>query len=291
MPPILPKRALIKGMRVVSSELARWATALSSSPSVSGADRLLLRRNSRFDGIFAGRRCFVLGNGPSLNALNLESLTGEISIACNGFSCHPILDTWQPYALCLADPDYFLHADRFAAEFKRIGKRMPTTEVFAPLEGVRVLSECGAIRPDFLNFCCLHSNMVYHRTFSVDLTMPVPMGQTVTLFAIAVSLYLGCDPIYLLGMDHDFLAQPKKPTHFSDDYDTGDSPEEVLSYSSWSYLRLIRAVGNMFEGHSNLRRVAQGRGQRIINASAGGFLDVYPRVVFSELFDGTTGLH
>src|SRR5207244_3826243 len=53
------------------------------------------------------KRCFVLGNGPSLQRENLSPLAGEITFVMNSFFDNPILHEWQPTYHCLSDPAYF----------------------------------------------------------------------------------------------------------------------------------------------------------------------------------------
>ncbi len=39
---------------------------------------------SRFKNKYSGKRCFIVGNGPSLNKLDLKKLDGEYTFAVNG---------------------------------------------------------------------------------------------------------------------------------------------------------------------------------------------------------------
>jgi len=42
-----------------------------------------MRRLSTFGGVHKGKRCFVLGNGPSLKQTDLSRLNGEFTICTN----------------------------------------------------------------------------------------------------------------------------------------------------------------------------------------------------------------
>ena len=52
------------------------------------------------------RRCFVIGNGPSLKAMNLAPLSGEFSIGANSFYKHPQADAVNLRFLCIFDPHF-----------------------------------------------------------------------------------------------------------------------------------------------------------------------------------------
>ena len=43
----------------------------------------LIKRNLRFKNMFDGKRCFVLGNGPSLNKIDFSLLKDEYTFTCN----------------------------------------------------------------------------------------------------------------------------------------------------------------------------------------------------------------
>jgi len=262
------------------------AEAIEQHPMLSAEERKILARNERFRGIYAGRRAFVVGNGPSLNKIPLERLKCELVFAVNGFASHEILDTWQPIALALTDPVYFERPDTFAAEFARTRTRLKDCSFFVPLAYRRAVERYSLLPLNRCFYSHMSGSMARQRIFPVDLTGPVPNSQTVTLFAILLSLYMGCNPIYLVGMDHDFLATPKNPTHFSSAYesDLSENDKTKIGFQNWTYLQLIDAVKLMFEGYANLKNVATKRRQIIYNASVGGYLDVFPRVTFDDIF-------
>ncbi len=276
----------MKLLRTASAKAIDTACRLDSRVLLTREEKELLARNRRFCDQHKGRRAFVLGNGPSLNQLCLDHLEKEVVFAVNGFACHPIIDTWQPAALALADPLYFEKHEAYAGEFQLMRAKLPTSVFFLPLVFHQIVSKFRLLPAERCFYASLNGNMAYHRRVSVDLTGSVPGGQTVTLFAIQAALYMGCNPIYLIGMDHDFLANPKSATHFSSSYESTVEKEyqDQHRFTNWNYLDLIHAVGRMFQGYVNIRRVAEARGQKVFNATAGGFLDVFPRVDFDQLF-------
>jgi len=275
-----PVRALEVSLRSAGAWLLQCSRQLDGIRCLDGETRRLLERNRSFHNQHRGRRAFVLGNGPSLNCHDLGVLKDEVVLVSNGFACHPILQAWQPQALGLSDPLYFEHPDEFAGEFARMRERLHC-DFFAPIAAREVIAARGFLPLDRCYFHYGHGSMAEHRSWTLDLTRPMPSGQTVTLLLICIALYLGCDPVYLVGMDHDFLASPKKQTHFSEDYESGVN---VPTYTSFGYRQLMEACALMWRGYENVARVAAQSGQRIFNASEGGFLDVFPRVGYRQLF-------
>src|SRR5262245_5181947 len=58
----------------------KHALASRGSP-ISANERKLLQLANRY----AGRRCVIIGGGPSLKQMNLDLLSGEVTFCVNGF--------------------------------------------------------------------------------------------------------------------------------------------------------------------------------------------------------------
>jgi hypothetical protein len=98
--------------------------------------------------------------------------------------------------------------------------------------------------------------------------------RTTFMMAIQVAAYLGFSEICLLGTDYDYLEQFDKDgvDRFYDDEKginevRSSTKEEIFYgyYQAWKEFRLIKEF-------------LSSRDQYIFNATAGGMLDVYPRV-------------
>ncbi len=280
----LVRRIARRGFAQTASLFGQIAYSLERHPLLAEADRAVLQRNRRFSMRYQGKRAFVIGTGPSLNSQNLGWLANDLVFAANGFWRHPILVNWQPVSLALADPDYFNGSGVWNSEFAGLRRVASTSVFFVPLNARSVIQSQGWLPEDRTFYCAMYGNMARVKNFSYDLTQPIPGCQTVSLFSIMIALYMGCNPIYLVGMDHDFLATPSKPTHFYEGNDLPENSPEVDTFSTWSYDKLMAAVLDMWGGYRNLKRMAASQGQYIYNATAGGFLDVFPRVNFESLF-------
>ena len=279
--PDFPIRLLSYTLRRAGEFALRQGRRLECIRIPDRETRRLLASNKEFEGCFRGRRAFVVGNGPSLGHHDLTLLADEIVMVSNGFACHPILSQWQPFSLTLVDPLYFERWEEFRVEFERIRSNLRCL-IFIPASAREVVIRHRLLPLERCRFVGHAGSMAYHDSWHPDLTQVIPGAQNVVLQLIASALYMGCDPIYLVGLDHDFLASPKKATHFSADY---ESDVKLDLYPSWEYIKLIRACELMWLGYENISKVAGCRGQRIINASQGGYLDVFPRADYRLLFE------
>jgi len=139
-----------------------------------------------------GKRCFVVGNGPSLNDIDMTRLEDEITLGSN--RCYLGYEKWG-FAFTYWGLTDWLQIEEYAHEYeKNIPKE--TTKFFPfdylPFLGfenacpVRITFRNMEI-PKFSDRCdCLH------------------LGSTVTYFLIQVAAVMGCDPIILVGTDHRY---------------------------------------------------------------------------------------
>lgn len=264
--PDLPIRLLSYALRRVGEYALLQGRRLECTRILDRPTRELLEANKEFEGCFRGRRAFVVGNGPSLRHHDLTPLSDEVVMVSNGFACHPILSQWQPFSLTLIDPLYFERWEEFRVEFERMRSNLRCL-FFIPASARETVIRHRLLPIERCKFVSHAGSMAYMKSWVPDLTRVTPGAQNVTLQLIVSALYMGCDPIYLIGLDHDFLATPKKATHFSDDY---ESDVKIGLYPSWEYIKLIRACELMWLGYESIAKVAARRGQRIINASNGG---------------------
>lgn len=283
----LARRGAGRGFRRAGSFFEQIAFDLEQRTLLTDTDREILQRNKILLNCHRAKRAFVIGNGPSLNTQDLSLLKNELTFVTNGFWRHSILKTWQPASLLLADPEYFTRASAWAEEFMGMRRAVTGGIFFVPLWAHSVVKSQGLLSSDRTFYAAFYSNMARTRKFQIDLTKPIPGCQTVPLFAITVALYMGCNPIYLLGMDHDFLVKTINMPHF---YQKDDIEGKAMQYQCdagcglWSYDQWMVAVLDMWRGYRNLKGMAEAKGHDIYNATAGGYLDVFPRIKYENLF-------
>ena len=216
-----------------------------------------------------GERCFIIGNGPSLNQTDLSLLKDEISFGMN----------------------------RIYLMFEELG--FPTTYFFAI--NTLVIEQCAMeIRalpiPKFLTWrsrrwtsgdpgtIFVDTDYRGLEAFSTDLTGRVFEGGTLTYVALQAAYWMGFQEVILVGIDHRYLTQGRAnatvvsrgedPNHFHPGYFGRGFRWQLpdLEASERSY-QLARAA---FEAD----------GRRIVDATVGGQLEVFPKVDYLSLFAG-----
>lgn len=222
---------------------------------------------------YAGRRCFVIGNGPSLKKLDLTKLKDEITIGSNGlFLIFKEMDFVPTFYTI---EDRLVAADRFREAHAIAG----AVKVY-PRDLQRILGDS----PDtvWLNFRRAYFNFP---KFSEDLPKVCYWGGTVTHMNLQLAFWLGCSEIYMIGFDHNYIvpgdasvqgaiitSQSDDPNHFHPDY--------FGKGYRWHDPQVERMERSYIVARTHFERA----GRKVFNATAGGHLEVFPRRDYRELF-------
>jgi len=276
--------AILRRTGSLLNRLAELAYFRGSEPKLSAEHKSLLQQNEKLRGRHAGQRCFVIGNGPSLKKQDLAPLADEVTFVMNAFWKHPILDTgWQPKYFCFADAFCYDGTEAVKQFFQSIRERAHSAEYIFPLEGKPVIERDGLLPLEATHFVKFQGQPL---GFSIgdtfDLTRPVPFPFSTAQLAIMAGMFMGCSPIYLMGLDHDWLAHRGQDTHFFSGRSI-ENHQTATGQLDYSYESEIEAMGKLWKGYRKLSEFAEAHRIRIFNATAGGFLDVFERVKYESV--------
>jgi FkbM family methyltransferase len=234
------------------------------------------------------RRCFVIGNGPSLNDTDLSLLAGEVTFAVNGFFLKARELTWSP--------TFYVVEDHLVAEDRAddINAIDDSIKLF-PANLAYCLSE-----DDRTTFFDHRPRISYPRgfDFSMDADRRTYAGCTVAFTCLQLAAFLGFQEIYLIGVDADY-AIPDDALRSSAygvqilDMKSDDPNHFDPDYFGKGYRWHDPQVDKMLEAYGEAKVVAEQHGIRILNAGIGGKLEVFPRVEYQSVFDAapTLGTH
>ena len=191
-------------------------TADTSRPTSSDRTRVdaaethdLLMRNRELKDRHAGRRCFVIGNGPSLRNADLARLRGEVTFVMNDFWRHPdaraaLRPTWYLNGH-MTHRDMNLYIERFEAmkQFDRKTEFIFMLPTDSHEFDVRELAEyCGSPVGSDPYYCRARCGTSSSEAISCDLSSALIRAKRTSSYAIEAAVYMGCSEICLLGFDH-----------------------------------------------------------------------------------------
>jgi hypothetical protein len=249
-----------------------------------------IARNAALRNLYRGRqRCFVIGNGPSLRKYDLSCLRNEIVFVANYFNLHPQCRDVSPRYYCFDDPNAFftgtfgdqLEGDR-SAWFEDVCLKAPEAQFLVPLEAKGVIESNKWFAGRQIWYVARRQPSVELGFAESDLTRYIAHGQgTLAALAIPAAIYMGLSTIYLLGCDANWwvanLAREDldaEHQHFYDRNPFVASRESNLR--DFGLERELRDLSDHFKSLRLLREHAHDLGVKIVNASGGGILDVFP---------------
>jgi hypothetical protein len=229
------------------------------------------RRLEQLRGRYRGKRCFVMGNGPSLRQTDVTLLCDEVTIASNGIF---LLFEDMGYR-----PTFLTVEDRLVAEDRaeELNSISGTQKIFA-----RDLWYC--LKPDewtlYVNFVREYEGFP---KFSDALDRVTYWGGTVSVLNLQLAYHLGCSPIYLIGFDHTYTV-PATVSNSPVITSEGDDPNHFHpDYFGKGYRWHDPQIDRMEAGFRACRAFLEAHGVKVYNATAGGKLEVFDRVDYDSV--------
>ncbi|MBW2725560.1 MAG: hypothetical protein JRE71_14335 [Deltaproteobacteria bacterium] len=219
-----------------------------------------------------GQRCFILGNGPSLAKMDLRPLAGEWTFGLNRI--YLLFDQMQmgfePSYYCAAND---LVLDQFASDIAALS--MPK---FLNWNGRRHFDRADE------SVLLLRQALGLSDFFGVDLRRPICSGGTVTYLALQVAYYMGFHQVVLIGVDHSFTDKgtPNRTETRTAELDENHfHPNYFPKGSRWQLPDLPRSEA----AYRLAREAFEADGREIIDATAGGALEVFEKVDYDALVE------
>jgi len=291
---------ILRGARKVLRSTGQWllndahridsyVRSIDRARALSPESRLILEKNRIFRNKHHEQRCFIIGNGTSLKTQDLSPLANELTFVMNAFWKHSIVEKWQPTYYFLCDPLFFDGSEPMKEFFRRLSTRIHNSTFFVPLSAAKAVQKQELLPQEQTYYVAFADALSSSKITDIDLSNFVPDVINVSQFCIMVAMYMGCSPIYLLGLDHDWLSHRGKDQHFYSSYvGLEKHPKFRPNLEDWSYKYNMECVLTLWRGYENLLEYANQKGTRILNATNGGFLDVFERINYKEVIDRAT---
>ncbi|MEI6725434.1 MAG: hypothetical protein WCN81_04330 [Actinomycetes bacterium] len=240
-------------------------------------------QNARFKDLHLGRPAFVVGNGPSLATQDLSALEGQLLFTMNSFDRHPLCGLLRPRYHFLGDPEIKDSSPKQEAYLQRIAAGMEESVFFVPAEPLSDSPTLHRWHADGRMFPVPMIGALAMEPVDVfDMCVGLPGVHTSAQLALMAAVFMGCEPIYLTGLDSDWAASFDRDRHFYGERELDESWD-------WAYEPILEETYYMFRGYRHLWDYCKGRGVHIYNCTAGGFLDVFPLKSLDEAIGEVRG--
>jgi len=231
------------------------------------------------------KRCFVIGNGPSLKNMDLSLLKNEWTIGANSFYMHKDADESNLNYLCIGDPTFMEDNENNIKWHKLIEKKMPDTALLLNPVGSKIFKKYDIYSNHDIYYFHRGVSVQYYDEVNFNLTKPINNGVTTgSMLSIPLAIYLGFKEIILIGFDCNWLDNFEGSYHFYDKHKLYPIFDSSKADSRWPRYEdhLINALRDIMS-HRLIAENTKKYKVDIKNATIGGRLDMYPRINYSEI--------
>jgi hypothetical protein len=245
-----------------------WIERLPEVPSayLHPWRRQSIKRLQKYSNVHTGERCFIIGNGPSLAKTDLTRLKNEFTMGLNRiYLMFPELGFQTSYYLSIND----LVVEQCAADIQKL-----TIPRFIAWRSHKWL------QPD-PNLIFLYTSYT-GPSFSKSATGRLWEGATVTFVALQIAFFLGFQEVILIGVDHNFVSQGKPNTTV---ISQGDDPNHFSpAYFGKGFRWQLPDLETSEKGYRLAKDAFESSGRKVLDATIGGKLSVFPKVDYDRLF-------
>jgi hypothetical protein len=225
-----------------------------------------------FKDIHLGKRCFIIGNGPSLNISDLEKLKSEKTFAANYIESLFERTSWRPVYYTCVDIDVF----------NDLKNMIPFKGVLGCFIQYSCAKKCNrgiannVYSLNLLEYYTVHKKnaLDLNQIIYSDISSCISPVRTVTFVNIQLAIYMGFKEIYLLGVDHNYK---KDCRNHAEGMKENGKEYDYLKWNKCSTQDYLIA-----KKHCDLHDI------KIYNATRGGELDVFDRIKFDDIINDTT---
>jgi len=242
-------------------------TTLYPSAAFHPLRRKSIQALSNFRDKHKGQRCFIIGNGPSLQKTDLSFLKNEYTFGMNRiYLMFPDLGFSTSYYISVNS----LVIEQCAEDIRRI-----TVPKFLSWRSKEYINPTE-------DTIFLHTTYSGPK-FARDIRSRLWEGATVTYIALQIAFYMGFDQVILIGVDHNFETKGKPNTTITSQ---GDDPNHFNpNYFGKGFRWQLPDLDTSEKAYRMANEAYRKANKEILDATVDGKLQIFPKVNFNSLFN------
>jgi hypothetical protein len=260
--------------------------------------RASIQRLAEMKDIHKGKRCFIIGNGPSLRNTDLQRLRGEYTFGMN--------------RVYLAFPEWAFTTSYLVSVNSLVIEQCASDLLYQPMpvflswrsrqhlqmasaaEHNSVSSLENALPPSHAalddqpaSFAKNNRPIFLHTTytgprFTQDARRRLWEGATVTYVCLQLAYYMGFEEVILIGVDHSFATKGKPNTTIVSE---GDDPNHFAAgYFGKGFRWQLPDLDTSEVGYWMAKQAYEQACRRVLDATVGGKLEVFKKIDYNGLF-------
>ncbi len=252
-----------------------------------------LMRNQVFCDIHKGKRCYILGGGPSLKQFDLNKINDEVVFAVNEFYLLGNVVNINYYVA--ADPYYWdakVISDtkgRFFDGIKELEKNNPNIKYWFPVQFCDVMKSIG-IQWNNLFYFFPGRHWDRRIDYNIDLTKRIMVRWSVIQYCIQMAVYMGIKEVFLLGCEETRIISLLND--YLDDsgyeYAYSISEDDMKSFRNFfneiSIYNHLYGFSNILKGYGEMQELCFNNGIKLYTCAKRTLVKDVPYFDYRELF-------
>jgi len=230
---------------------------------------------------FKGERCFIIGNGPSLNKIDLDLLKDEYTFGVNSIFLKSKNGGFKPTFYIVEDRHVMNDNIKEINEYE-IGYKFFATEYKSKIYNKKNTLFYNMNKGFYQDYSPNYEKPM----FSIDASDQMFCGQSVTIQNLQLAYYLGFKEVYLIGMDFSYDI-PKSA--IVEENGTITSTEDDTNHFDGTYFGKGKKwhdpkLYNVLKSYKMCKIMYEFDNRTIYNSTVGGKLELFDRKKFISLF-------
>lgn len=213
---------------------------------------------------YAGKRLFLICNGPSIKDMDLSHLKDEYTMCLNRFYIYFDKIGFTPnFLVCVEE----LVLDQFSEDLNNL-----STQTFVNWRFHERMDKCLYLKEGYS----------FNPFFQTDLSKPMHFGGTVTFASLQLAYWMGFKEVIIIGMDHSFKEKGTPSTVEVRNYEKDEShfdPNYFPKGIKWKLPDLQKSE----YGYKLANDFYKKNNRAIIDATVGGQCTIFPKADFDAI--------
>jgi len=243
------------------------------------------KRLEKFKDIHSGKRCFLIGNGYSLNKINLKLLENEFIFVANWFCLHKDYPIFKNI--------YYSKTDQLACRLGKIPpggyqkfKKNKNATFFRDVCFKQVNDRREYFKDDKIYYFHLDrsKDVRIGDEINTDITQPTTYaGTSLCDFVLPLIYYMGFTEVYAIGIDANQYIKEYPDYSRAHFYPMEELPliiQNLMKQYSEGF-----KPGNLDSSFKYFKELFERDGRKIYNCTIGGDLTVLPRKNYESVIN------
>lgn len=241
----------------------------------------ILKSNGAYRNKYRRKRCFILGNGPSLKNVDFSLLKDEYTFTVNHITRNADFQKLHTNFHMWTDPKFFeignpvCESKEYIDSILAVNSKGNQPVCFVPTEAKEYLKKYKIdqkLNINYINLC-----LTFHDSIKTafDFTKLLPGTSTVVINAIMLAVFMGFGEVYLLGCDSTgIIGDINKELGIMEDDHAYAMNQKDYSFMKKNFEESFQSWANIFHQYKWIAEACRRKKVKLKNCTEHSILNV-----------------